>query len=140
MIVTTKSKDMNDDKNILSDTCVCPKGKCHHGRKMSNAKDPLCDKCIDLWFHKHLKHRVEKMLKPDGAESKCIIMRSLLQFLGLSAKPNPCAQTFELSLADAYKYDKKLVEMRNLSTNISCREITYEIRADNLGGESFDSE
>ena len=116
MVVTTKSKDMNDD-------CVCPKGKCHHGRKKSNAKDTLCDKCIDLWFNIHLKHRVEKMLKPDGAESKCIIMRSLLQFLGLSAQPNPCAQTFELSLAKGYKYYKK---------------ITYEIRADNLGGESFD--
>jgi hypothetical protein len=77
------------------------------------------------------------MLKPEGAESKCIVMRSLLQFLGLSASPNPSAQTFELGLVE-YKYDQKLAEMRKKPKCGGCSKITYEIRADNLGGESFD--
>jgi hypothetical protein len=59
-------------------------------------------------------------------------MRSLLQFLGLSSSPNPCANKFELALADEYRFEKLLARMRGAS------EVTYEIRAVNLGGQSFD--
>jgi len=135
-----KCTDMNGDKSISADSCVCPNGKCHHGRKLPNAKDPLCVDCIDLWFNMHLRHRIKKMLQHEGAESKCIVMRSLLQFLGLSSSPNASAQTFELSLTDNYKVDRKLVDMLNQHKGSGCSNITYEIRADNLGGESFDGD
>jgi hypothetical protein len=74
------------------------------------------------------------MLNPKGSESMCIVMRSLLHFLGLSSSPNPSAGTFELGLAKEYKYHCLLAKMRNPGNY----EITYEIKADNLGGESFD--
>lgn len=67
-------------------------------------------------------------------------MRSLLQFLGLSAKPNPDAGTFELGLADEFWFDKTLGRMLSACKARSCPEVTYEIRADNLGGGSFDAE
>lgn len=140
MVSSANCTDMNDDELMPVDSCVCPDGKCHNGRHMSGANDVLCDKCISLWFQTHLRHRIEKMLKPEGAESKCIAMRSLMQFLGLSSSPNPDAGTFELGLAGEYKCHKKLAEMRNKCKGGGYREITYEIRADNLGGESFDAE
>lgn len=138
MVEAAKCKDMNDDERIPADDCVCPDGKCHLGREMSRAKDVLCDKCINLWFQTHLRHRIKMMLKPDGVESKCIAMRSLLQFLGLSSHAKPSAGTFELMARKKYNDDTKLAEMRNSCKRGGCSKITYEIRADNLGGESFD--
>jgi len=121
---------------LSQNDCVCPDGKCHQGRqRTTNAKKLLCKKCITLWFEKHLKHTVRKMLDPDGAESKCIAMRSLLQFLGLRSSEDPSAKTFELKVAGKYWDHSKLAGMRNPTKN--CK-ITYEIRADNLGGKSFD--
>ena len=121
----------------MPNDCICPdpNKKCHLGRQKGNEKDPLCSECIDLWFHKHLEHRIGKMIKLEGAESKCIVMRSLLQFLGLSSKPNPDAQSFELALAGRYKFLRK----KRCAHCRSFPEVTYEVRADNLGGKSFDS-
>ncbi|MBI2930629.1 MAG: hypothetical protein HYY16_03175 [Planctomycetes bacterium] len=116
----------------MSNDCLCPDGKCHRGRPRGKERERFCDKCIELWFSNHLKHRIEKMLKPEGAESKCIVMRSLMQFLGLSSSPNPCAKKFELALAGDYRFEEPLARWHG-STGV-----TYEVRADNLGSESFD--
>ncbi|MBN1575365.1 MAG: hypothetical protein JW913_02360 [Chitinispirillaceae bacterium] len=126
---------MDTVQQIAPDDCVCPDGKCHLGRDEKSASNVFCEKCINLWFDVHLKHRIEKMLKSEETESRCIVMRSLLQFLGLSASPNPCTKKFELRL-DRYWFDKKLVALLNPSNQGM---VTYEVKADNLGGRSFNA-
>jgi hypothetical protein len=127
---------VNTVKSIVPYDCVCPDGICHLGRDEKSASAIFCEKCINLWFDVHLKHRIGKMLKPEGVESKCIVMRSLLQFLGLKATPNPSAKKFELGLAD-YWSEKKLNALLNPSKQGP--KVTYEVRAANLGGRSFDA-
>ena len=67
-------------------------------------------------------------------------MRTLLQFLGLAAKVNPDAKTCQLASAGEYQCTKALARMRSPEMARDCSDVTYEIRADNLGGESFDTD
>ncbi|MEA3224993.1 MAG: hypothetical protein U9Q07_03520 [Planctomycetota bacterium] len=138
MVEEAKCTDMNEDELMRGNNCICPDGKCHLGRKKSRWTDPLCGKCIELWFEDHLPHRIEMMLKPDGSESKWMAMRSLLQFLGLGSGPNLKTGALELWARDTYYDHKKLAKMRKTYKGSEQDKFTYEIRADNLRGDSFD--
>lgn len=117
----------------MSDNCRCPDGICHLGRSAGKETDPLCYKCIDLWFKEHLPHRIGKMFKEEGAESKFIVMRSLLQFLDFASSYNTAAKCFQLEHAGPY------VRVDPHGQPQGTAKVTYEIRVGNLKGHAFDS-
>jgi len=124
----------------MHDNCRCPSSeRCHLGRRKGQEEKELCGGCINLWFDEHLQHKVEQFLDPREAEAKYIAGRGLLQFLGLSSAVNPAAREYVLKLEDSYKFVTPLVAVDCPHCGHRAK-VTYEVRANNLGGNTFTGE
>lgn len=121
----------------MKNNCICNgPAKCHLGRKHGDEAKKLCDSCIAAWFDEHLKHRIEQLLAPQEAEAKYIAGRSLVQFLGLTSTLNGDAGEYVLKLEDGYKF-VVYPAMPKCGTCGQPNKVTFEVRAENLGGQSF---
>jgi hypothetical protein len=102
--------------------CFCESSKCDSGREPGREGEIFCDSCVDKWLKIHLANRIRKILYSRNTESKLVITRSILQFLGLQVRFDKFSKMYCLDL-----YRHKFYGHR-----------THDVMAVNLGGKNID--
>jgi len=114
------------------ENCICTSGsRCHHGRPYAERDHRLCTSCVEKWFSFHLPHRIAEVREQRAAETVCIVMRSLFQFLGLGSCWNPSAGRYQLKKEEHYRASPRVYRSCGCK-GCSSTKVTYEIQASNL--------